>query len=479
VSGVSEQQYREDKRWWSHELNFTSDNDSPLQWLAGVYYYKEFYFQPLFFPTEVGSRNYEVALNPVCTSFGCGVGAPAIANPSGIIYTTQINGEGESYAGFGQLDWEFADKWKLTGGLRYTHDKKTGVESTRQICYSVTSFWGCPDLRQAGDAATAGDATYALINNPLQPQPAGVTGPPTRDPVTGFWSRGYGSSWQATTGTLGLQWEPSPDTLIYAKYSRGYKAGGFNVGTISGGTIMTQPESVSAYEFGVKAQPFERLTTNVSAFYYDYQDRQTPIFVVPMTGPLRADFVNVPKSISQGVELETTWFATDNFRLLFNYAYLDAKVEEGCCWVDGVDPLAVAPGAQPAGAVSASGQEQTVAGQQLPNSPKHRVTVNGLYTIHLPGDSSLDLSASYIWRDKAYAQFFNRDHHTIPAWDQVDLRATWTDSSDRYKVILFGRNVLDEEGYDLSTATARGASIYQTISLTPPRTWGVELQAKF
>ena len=50
---------------------------------------------------------------------------------------------------------------------------------------------------------------------------------------------------------MNLAWTPDPDTLAYGKYSRGYKTGGFNSGTLAA-FPETQPETVDAIEIGLK-----------------------------------------------------------------------------------------------------------------------------------------------------------------------------------------------------------------------------------
>jgi iron complex outermembrane receptor protein len=67
-----------------------------------------------------------------------------------------------------------------------------------------------------------------------------------------------------------------------------------------------------------------------------------------------------------------------------------------------------------------------------------------------------------------------------PSFDQVDVRATWTDAQDRYELSAYGRNVLDETGLDATTGDRQDdGMILQTWSLTPPRTYGFEFQYRF
>ena len=156
-------------------------------------------------------------------------------------------------------------------------------------------------------------------------------------------------------------------------------------------------------------------------------------------------------------------------------------MKDACCFVDGQDPLALQPGAQPVGPLANGQQPQSLNGSELPNTPRHKLGLNALYSIDFsPG--TLALSGSYVWRDKAYYNIFNRFYNQAPSFDQVDLRAIWTDGGNRYRVIAFVRNLFDSVGYDGATGTllasppAQAGQVAQSYSFTPPRTFGVQLQ---
>ena len=136
--------------------------------------------------------------------------------------------------------------------------------------------------------------------------------------------------WHAATGTAGLEWQPGEGMLAYAKYTRGYKSGGFNAGAMAPGrTGYTDPEFINAYEIGLKETFAQRLTANVSVFMYDYKDAQYPSTVRdPATGLLESRFFNLDKATSMGAELETVWAVTDSFVVRLNYSYLDTEIED-------------------------------------------------------------------------------------------------------------------------------------------------------
>ena len=165
-------------------------------------------------------------------------------------------------------------------------------------------------------------------------------------------SRSYDASWEATTGTAGVQWDPNPDTMVYARYSRGYKQGGFASGVTSslGKFPYTNAEHVDDFELGLKKDFGSRFQVNVDVFYEDLKGYQIPLTVVNLTGGLAVSesrYLNVPKSEIKGVEIEGTWIPIDNLTLLFTYDYNDGKITELSGIIDGTDPQAVAPGAKP------------------------------------------------------------------------------------------------------------------------------------
>jgi iron complex outermembrane receptor protein len=157
----------------------------------------------------------------------------------------------------------------------------------------------------------------------------------------------------------------------------------------------------------------------------------------------------------------------------------------------------VQPGAQPAGPPTRNAggvitaQGQSVVGDIVPQSPRHKAALNLNYTFHLsPGN--LNISATDVWKDETYFSMFNRWYNLAPSYNQVDARVTWSSADNHYTVIAFGRNLLDEDGFDGAGATYQNQiplgginlrtiprAIARNYSLTPPRTYGMELQYRF
>ena len=502
--------YQENKHWVSHELNLSSTGDGDLQWLVGAYYYKEGIKQPvfttLFDQTQLASSGI-VAAAPALTG---AVAADTLQRP----YDDRPDMHDESYAGFGQIDWKFAPNWKTTLGIRYSHDHKYGTEDVRLVCFAVTSCLGGATPEGLGSFTPPVDVTAGVVNLTSLPRgvvPGGVFGSGITFLPGGFAHRAYDANFSAWTGTAGLQWDPDRDTMFYGRYSRGYKAGGFNVGisTTEGPSPYTGPEHANNYEVGMKKDFLHHtLQTNVALFYLDYRDFQAPVTVPAVSGGVAQSqgvFLNVPKAVSYGLELESIWSPIDHLQIMLTYAYDNAHIKDLKNVIDPADPTGVAPGARPIGALTScvaaptqvcdiySGnvvRGQDLSGNQLPQSTRNKVALNATYTWELE-KGSLTPSVSYIWRDKQYGSIFERFYNEAPSWSQVDARLTWKDQDNKYSIIAYVKNLFDDLGYDGGASGARIAgftpgrgNVVQpgfniTYPLTPPRTYGVEFQYRF
>jgi iron complex outermembrane receptor protein len=520
--------YREYNHFWSHEINLVSTWDNPLQYVLGAYYFHQTYRQPVF--THIDQDAQPQWFGPFllpgtfCFETG-GVCAPSI----GRRYDNRPESEATSWAGFGQIDWKFIPDWKLTLGLRYSHDEKKGEESVRLLCWgTATCYGGFPPevFGFLGGTPQVADITAFAVSNPAPgtPLPRGITSFTTIDPTTGLASRTYDSTWQAWTGTAGIEWQPTPDTNVYAKYSRGYKSGGFYVGifTFLAPNAWADKESVDSWEIGLKKDFGKRLQTNFAAYYYDYKNLQVPIPVISGTGAfaqVATNFINVPKSVSYGFEAEITWLPIENLQILANYSYNDAHVEEGSA-LDVADPSAVQPGAKPLSPAVACGspnpaaqtdalcdpwtgieqRPQDLKDSPLPNAPKNKVAINGNYTFRNLWGGDVVASLTWIWRDEQFGTLFDRPYNRSPSWTQTDARLTWTSANGKNRVIVYGKNIFNQIGYDGGALGSRFAGfivdptklttpskgiiavnqgVFPTYSVTPPHIFGISFEHKF
>ncbi len=469
--------YQEVERWWSHEINIVSTGEGPFQWLVGGFYYNESYEQPVYtiLPDETRYDGYVASA----------VGGQAPSDTLRHVYDDRPHFDLRSRAIFGQVDWKMASTLKATVGLRYGDDWKRGYESTRIVFAPGTL-----------NAAVPVDVTPVLG---LASGPGVVS--TVYDPGTGFKTRTYNARFTALTGTANLSWTPTEGTMLFAKYSRGYKAGGFRIGidTSLGGNPETAKETIDAFEIGLKTDIGRTFQANIDAFYYNYKNAQVPL-AQPASGAggtANSILFNVPKARNIGLEVETIWQPIDNLQLLANYSYLDATIQEGLA-IDPADSCAQAAGARKtvvSGVTDSfcGGPQwfQDLKGYHLPNASKHRVTLNANYTWRMD-QGNLTGSLTYVWRGAQFGSIFDRSYYRAPSWAQVDARLTWKSANDKYTVILYGKNLFNQLGYANGATATRRAGLTAgsaalsgvfgqntTYELTPPRTYGIELQYKF
>jgi iron complex outermembrane receptor protein len=480
-------------RYFTNEINVTSKGAGALQWIVGLYQYHENSTQQ----TQEAAPNQPELAQPYSFAFPAGLSPylpnglaaqPDAPNPGRAFYSFLGKLRSDSYAGFAQVDYRLTSHIKLTGGVRYTQDYKTGEETVRAVLFDPDMYFGVP-----GTPFVAGPIAYTSA--PLVP-----SNDIAYDLVNG--QGRYTGAWGGVTATAAVEWTPTDRDMLYARYGRGYKSGGFLLGTLASHPEAA-PEYVDAYEIGYKGIINRQLRLNASLFYNNYTGLQVNLSQFnPAHQTTENDFLNL-NARAYGVEFEGDWRPTRNLRFLIDYAYLNTVVTQGCnvatgayCFADPQDPGATDPYAKPvAGVAPVSGQSslplpysiyvaQTLKGDPLPQSPANKVAIDGAYTFHFtPG--SLTVSAAYVWQDQQTSSVFSSSAYRYPAYAVTDFRLLWNDARKRYTAIAFVKNAFDVLGYSLATPSASindmgvrtGYEI--TRGLIAPRTFGLELQYRF
>jgi outer membrane receptor protein involved in Fe transport len=213
-----------------------------------------------------------------------------------------------SYASFGEAYYSVLRDLKLTGGLRWTDDQKHFVDIPSELLVGGYGY-----------------------------------------PVTGT----INQKWNELTGRFAANWTPKLDftdqTLIYATYSRGYKAGGANPpgaellvfgnnGISSPIHPLTfKPEFINAYELGTKNTLLDgALTFNGNIFYYDYKGYQISR-IVDRTA-INDNFDAKVK----GAEVEANYEPLPGLRFKFAGGYEDTRIDNGQSSIDLMDRADVA-----------------------------------------------------------------------------------------------------------------------------------------
>jgi iron complex outermembrane recepter protein len=225
-----------------------------------------------------------------CPGVLTGTPVPATFNPDGSVASgaacvpSQAPSyvANKSYALYAQGTFDLGaltptlDSLRLTAGFRYTWDKIRGFSASATP--TLTGLFIC-------------SATNEVFDDPSN---------------CAFFAN---LSSKAPTWTLGLDYRPVPELMVFGKISRGYKAGGFNSFAVRPDTRTFDPEKVTNYEAGFKSDfRIAGMPTrfNATAYYLDYSNIQkaTGDFNI-LTGSSGAR-INPAQATVKGVELDAT-----------------------------------------------------------------------------------------------------------------------------------------------------------------------------
>jgi iron complex outermembrane recepter protein len=213
-------------------------------------------------------------------------------------FDSRYGTQASAWAGYGQVDWTPLERLTLTGGARYTAEKK--------------------DL----------DRVFGQ-----SPDPALV-------PYDYHMPEGYrapGAEFTALTPMGSVAWRLADWLNSYARYAEGFKSGGFNgeYSNVTGSTedhqretnTPFQPERQSSIELGLKGSLLDgRALLSMAAFQNKLTDLQASIFTAG--GAAASVIRNAGKATVEGFELEAVVMPFEGTTLRANYAFLDPVYDE-------------------------------------------------------------------------------------------------------------------------------------------------------
>jgi len=416
-----------------------------------------------------------------------------------------------SYAGFGEANYQLLSDLKLTAGARWTEDNKHFIEIPSWI---AIPGWGYPAV--------------AVVDQ----------------------------QWDEWTGRAVVNWTPKLDftdqTLVYASLSRGYKAGGANPPPPVITQTITHPETfnpefITAYELGTKNTLLDgSLTLNGDVFYYDYQGYQISEIV-----DRTAINLNFNAKV-KGAEIEGNWEPVSGLRFNFSGGYEDTRLDNGDEAVDLMDRTAGNPnwvifkpfltqtsncilpkyvvaailnqpqgfyqsfeaeeacpyaygflgkpgrdpiwGPQPpgypgfnpsdpnatnAGAGPApndgAGFDKQLGGNRLPNAPPFTVSVGAQYTMPITPDWAATLRGDYYWQDYSWARVFNDNpYDRLRGYTNVNLTLIFTNQNG-WQAMAYVKNVFNVTDITGDFLYSDDVGLTTNVFLTDPRLVGIRV----
>lgn len=303
---------------WSIEGIVSSDLDGPFNFLLGGIYAKTKLTENSYFVNAFAIDYITGVLGSFTTLATVLDSDPENDLPPSYLATSFFRNNTrdfdlKSYGLFGEVYYDLSDRLKVTAGLRYNNDKKSVTALS-----TLASF-----LNPYSNDGDPFDSPFAAGFD-ADPGTAGVQPLQIRD-----------VAFNEVTGRFVLDYEITPDNLLYASYSRGYKSGGINppLQPIFEVAESFGSEQIDAFEIGSK-NTFAggALQLNATAFYYKYKGLQLSRIIA------RTSVNDTIDANIWGVELESIIRPADNFLVNMNFSYLSAKVAGDQFFSDPRDP---------------------------------------------------------------------------------------------------------------------------------------------
>jgi iron complex outermembrane recepter protein len=410
-----------------------------------------------------------------------GTALSATSLPTGVTAIQRFKQVRKSYAFYGEGSYQITDTVKLTAGLRYTSDKNIFKDGNTTYFddLGVARLITVSNFKQGGAFApyflqAVRDEAGAVVIPSFQGLGIPLPGPLEQK----------GSS-NKLSGRVILDWKPTDTSMIYASYSRGYRAGTFN-GLAYGSAnqvYFVAPEQVNAYEIGFKSRFADnRIQINGSFFYYDYKGQQGQVVDASAT----ANLISLNGTL-KGLELDAQFIATDTLRFSASFGLLDTKYAKGAC---PANPATI-PNfpAQLGSCVVSGGGPVSVEGNPFPYAAKSTGNVAFDWDVVEVGSGKVTLHGDAAYTGRFYYDSF-KDYSRGPLvnlstgkfsqgeGNDWTLNSRLTYGSDRFSVSAWVKNITDKTTYPFGIAIENlFGNGYRPRA--QPRTFGIEGTVKF
>lgn len=357
-----------------------------------------------------------------------------------------LDQENESWAIFFQGSYDLTDELHVTLGLRYTEEEKIASQSVH-----ATDFVENATAKTTNPILTGAlEAVGEFSTHSFTPSDPGMS----RDEESLTWS-------------ANLQWDASDDAMIYLSASTGFKAGGFNSFYMAQGDPTNsrdasfEEEEVITFEVGSKMSLLDgSAELNVAIFRTEFDDLQASIF----TGGTTFVVQNAAKAVTQGIELDGRWAATDQLTLNAGFAYIDFEFEsfanQACTaaqfaagrqgkWDQALQAgsnigAAVAALTYTNGNCSLEGVND-LQGKSSENTPEFQLSVGANHIQPLSDNYELSSQINVSWTDDLYRQADLDPISLQESFIKVDASISLAPADGGWDIALIGRNLTDED----------------------------------
>lgn len=322
------------------------------------------------------------------------------------------DGNFSTWGAFTSADWHLNEQFTLNLGVRYSHEEKEALVSR---------------IRRGVGPLTADNLDGATVV-----PGEGVVGGSIDGGFLNFSDSPFDLAWDDVSPRVGIQWEPSPDTNLYAFWARGFRSGGVNFRTTTinppggGAPRPFDSEEQTSIEVGLK-QDFmgRRGRINIALFQNEIEGMQRETNVPEPGSGVQQVIVNAGDATIWGAELEARFAFTDNFVVSAQAGYTHGEYDTVTADLNG-DGI---PGNAPDLAL------------EIPRLAPWSYGVNVVYDLPILG-GLLSNRVGFNHRDAA---FYNDNNLGLLAEaDIVDANVSFTPDDSHWQFSIYGANLTDE-----------------------------------
>jgi iron complex outermembrane receptor protein len=383
----------------TQEFRLANDASNKLRWQTGVFYFDS--------SLDVETESF--------ASMGFG---PVPQN-------TKVEYNNTAWAVFGQLEYDFSDRFTGVAGLRYTDDQKD---------YKVNQYgalWLDLGMTPAPDISVSDDNV----------------------------------SWD-----LAINYALTDKSSLFARVAQGFRAQ-----TIQGRDVAfleypstAKPETITSYEIGYKADlANDRVRINTAVFYYEVDDMQLSV----IGGASNVNqVINADKGAARGIEFDGEFLITDNLIVTAGLAAIDSEIKDPnlytspcgsglCTPTDPVNP--------------ANAAQVSLNGNPFPRVPDYNASFTLSYSLPVGSNAEMFFFTDWMVNGLVNMPLYESLEFTTKGQYEGGLRIGYRNYNG-WEVALFGRNITDEDNtlgfVDFSNNTG---------FVNEPRVWGVEAGYNF
>ena len=399
---------------WSHELRLSSPQDLPIRGTVGLFIQRQLhdiweqYVMPGYgFTNPYGSLD---SPTPNPDGFSNALSVPGTANS---IWLTDEQRVDRDQAAFFNGTWDITSKLQLNGGLRYfkynnslqgfygysaNYDALSGYSTGMASCFAgpMVAYTPCTNLNKA------------VVDHGTVPR-------------------------------VNLTYKITPDALVYATYSEGFRPGGVNRTAVAG-IGPYQADYLKNYEIGWKTQWLDnRVRYNGALFWENWSD-----FQFSFLGPNSLTIIeNGGNARIKGIENEIEFVPTSAVTLSTNFTLLDARLTQNYCGTVGVTNCPDQVTANTFGGPSVIGP-LAPAGTNLPVTPRFKGNVVARYNLDEFMGWKPFTQLSFVYQSKTTPVLLKNEVENIgiqPAYGLMDLAAGAHMNGTQVQVVI--TNLLD------------------------------------